>query len=67
MPREFEMATYQFEQDALSYRAIKYSVACEKATEEWREIFEEHAKEGGSFSNNVGFSMYFSQDWIGTC
>ena len=56
------MATYQFEQDALSYRAIKYSVACEKATEEWREIFEEHAKEGGSFSNNVGFSMYFSQD-----
>ena len=36
------------------------SIVCNKVTEEWGEIFEELAKEGGSFWNNVDVSMLFS-------
>ena len=31
-----------------------------KVTEEWKEIFEELAKEGWSFLNNIDVSMLFS-------
>ena len=35
-------------------------IVFKKVTEEWGEIFEELAKEGGSFWNNVDVSMLFS-------
>ena len=51
------MGTCQLECDALTYRAfVLLSIVCDKVTDQWREIFEEDAKEGGSFWNNVDIS-----------
>ena len=63
MPREFELATYQSECEAFTYRAIYHalSIVCDKVKKEWEEIFEELAKKGESFWNNVELSMLFSQ------
>ena len=63
MPRGFELATYQSECEAFAYRAIFHalSIVCDKVKKEWEEIFEELAKKGESFWNNVELSMLFSQ------
>ena len=43
------------------YHHSYYSLLCDKVIEKWGEIFEELAKEGGSFWNKVDVSMFFSQ------
>ena len=43
------------------YHHSYYSLLCDKVIEKWGEIFEELAKEEGSFGNKLDVSMFFSQ------
>ena len=50
VPKEIELATYQFEFDDSAYEPfIILFTAFEKVIEKWREAFQELAKEGESF------------------
>ena len=66
VPREFELATYQFEYHMTTWPSEPFvilSTACDKVTEKGREAFQELVKGGRTISKlrrplNVAFTAY---------